>query len=143
MIDTSHFKLFVRHGVNILCEENDKNRQREVLNTNHIVRHPRRLCVLRFTRLSMMRKCHVCTRIYLLPYTKSNRTSKSIIYCNGSAVRLNLTSNCSSVTALTACVMKTTRITNAKHLIRTILYVSHVDNVTLVAHLSLDTNVFK
>ena len=42
-------------------------------------------------------------------------------HCN-SLVKLNLTSNCSSVTVLTSCAKKTTRIVKPKYWIRTILY---------------------
>ena len=58
-------------------------------------------------------------------------------------VQINLTSNCWSVTAVTSCAKKTTRIVKAKYCKRTIFYLSHVDNVTLVLHLSLDTNIFE
>ena len=59
-VDKTHLKLFIRHGVNVLCKENDKNRQRDVLDTNHIVRQPRRQsqcysshkCALRYKRTS-------------------------------------------------------------------------------------------
>ena len=44
IVDKTHLKLFIRHGANILYEENDKNRQREVLDTNHIVHQSRQQC---------------------------------------------------------------------------------------------------
>ena len=69
-------KLFVGYGVNILCEENDKNRQREVLNTNHIALQPRQQsqCYKDMSvdtnAFQMMREHQVSIRIYLSTYNQ-------------------------------------------------------------------------